>query len=102
MARDQWTHIKGSPGMGLEEQHLLRWQGVPCATLKPAPRQGPLPFEEEGKDRWRLSLLLRGGMSAHTTIVLAPLDRAKEAAEHMAREQGWKPEEAGNASTVAR
>lgn len=78
-----WTHIKANPGMGLEEQFMLRWQGAPVATLKPAPLSSTM------KDRWSLSLLARDGMSANSIIVIAPLDRAKATAERMSRALGW-------------
>lgn len=77
-----WMHVKAAPGMGLEEQHVLRWSNAPVAVLK----KSGLP------DRWSLSLLMRNKISAETTmIVIADLLQAKRAAERMARELGWEP-----------
>lgn len=73
-----WTHLKQNTGMGLEEQHLLRWQGRPVCSLK-----------EIAEGGWRASLLRLSGISTVIHEFSGNLDQAKLWSEEELRRMGW-------------
>lgn len=83
-----WIEIKANPSMGLEAQDLLRWGGIPVATIKKRlgeDRPGSLP------PHWECSLLERSGIS--TVKILLGLDTSREEArghcEVALEDMGW-------------
>ena len=77
-----WVHVKAAPGQGLEEQHLLRWNGKPVCALKTS------------GDGWRASLLNLSGVSARPIeFSNEPLDMTKIRCEQELMLMGWsRPE----------
>lgn len=74
-----WTYVRGDDGQGVEEQHLLRWQGRPVCALKP-----------RGGSNWHASLLDLSCISAKgISLWNKPLDTAKVLCEEELRRMGW-------------
>ncbi len=82
MASDGWTHIKASPGYGMEEQWLFRPQLHPLCALK------------RRDITWEASLLLKstGGVSASMLHISGDLTlhEAKAASETELQHMGWR------------
>lgn len=81
-----WTHLKQNTGMGLEEQHLLRWQGRPVSSLK----------WREHRTAWEASLLERSGISARLHEFRGTLEQAKLWSEEELRRMGWEESDASS------
>lgn len=77
-----WTHIKKSLGMGLEEQHLLRWHRAPVCSLK------------ERETHWESSLLRPDGLGITKHEFSGSLSQVKLWSEEELERMGWKPDRA--------
>lgn len=78
----EWVHIKRSPSLGLDEQHVFRAANAPLCSLRRDPAD----------DRWAANLLELTGISARTLMYPSTLtlveaqDRVKADLQHM----GWR------------
>lgn len=77
-----WLKLPANSGMGLEAQDLLRWKGIPVASVK---RQ---------ESNWECSCLNLTGISCvrMELPLTMSLEQVRDAVETMLESMGWEPE----------